>query len=144
MHGEALSKAFGNRAPLNPGDRINLTEMFPKETRAQMTRVQLYFVKVLGCAMLDEGLMIDLQTFSDAIIHQSYHPHVYLLFCTLNGLKVPKHVASGNVCFNGDRASFIYTADPISVNVVARSFGPEMFGAWNPRFVGDELVIRGF
>ena len=68
---EALSMAFENRAPLSPGDTINLTEVFPKKTRAQMIRVQLYFVKVLGCAMLDEGLMIDLQTFSDAIINQS-------------------------------------------------------------------------
>jgi hypothetical protein len=139
---EALSKAFGNRAPLNPGDEINLTEVFPKETRDQMTRVQLYFVKVFGCAMLDEGLKVDLQTFSDAIINQSCHPDVYLLFCALSGLKLPKYAANSKVSFNGEWASFIYSADPISVNIVARSFGPEMFQAWNPRFVGDKIVIQ--
>ena len=67
-----------------------------------------------------------------------------MLFGALNGLKLPKYVANSKVCFNGKWASFIYTADPISVNVVARSFGPEMFQAWNPRFVGDEIVIQDF
>jgi hypothetical protein len=38
---EALSKAFGDRAPLNPGHETNLTGVFQKNARDQMIRVEL-------------------------------------------------------------------------------------------------------
>jgi hypothetical protein len=57
-------------------------------------------------------------------MNQTGHPGVYLMFCTLDGLEHPKHAAISEVVCDGECASFIYTADPISVNVVAPIIRP--------------------
>jgi len=138
-----LSKAFGDRTSLKPGDKIKLVDVFRNDTREQMILVQLYFVKVLGCAMRDAGFKVDLQTFSDAIKNGIYHPHVYLSFGVVDESNLPK-LAGGMAASNGEWGGYIYAADPITVSVVARSFGDEVFDAWNPRYIGDEICIQAF
>ena len=47
---------------------FDLSKVFGAETAKQAVRVQLYFVKILGCKLLDDGIRVDLETFSKALM----------------------------------------------------------------------------
>jgi hypothetical protein len=58
---------------------FDLSKVFGAETAKQAIRVQLYFVKVLGCKLLEDDIRVDLESFSEALMTGSAHPEVTLL-----------------------------------------------------------------
>jgi hypothetical protein len=81
---EALSRYlrfFGN-PPLKPGDVMRCSRVFPYDTSTHMLRVHLFFVKWLGCAIVEAGILIrpPLATLSNAIMTGKAHPNIWLSF----------------------------------------------------------------
>jgi hypothetical protein len=58
---------------------FDLSKVFGAETATQAIRVQLYFVKVFGCKLLEDGIHVDLGSFSKALMAGAAHPEVTLL-----------------------------------------------------------------
>lgn len=58
---------------------FDLSKVFGTETAQQAIRVQLYFVKVLGCKLLEDDIGVDLGSFSKALMAGTAHPEVTLL-----------------------------------------------------------------
>jgi hypothetical protein len=110
-----------------------------------MINVQLYFVKIMGSAIRELGVPIDLRSFSSAIMQQSPHPFLYLSFGTKP--EVIKHAGLSDFAFDGVCATFIYTVGEVSVTVHYAPDGEERGGkqnAWHPMVLSDYLEIRSF
>jgi hypothetical protein len=58
---------------------FDLSKVFGAETAQQAVRVQLYFVKLLGCKLLEDAIRVDLGSFSKALLAGTAHPEVTLL-----------------------------------------------------------------
>jgi hypothetical protein len=59
---------------------FDLSKVFGAEATArQAVRVQLYFVKALGSKLLEDGIHVDLEAFSKALMTGTAHPEVTLL-----------------------------------------------------------------
>jgi hypothetical protein len=56
-----------------------VSKVFGAETAKQEIRVQLYFVKAFGCKLLEDGIRVDLGSFSEALMARTAHPEVTLL-----------------------------------------------------------------
>jgi len=52
---------------------------FPGEVEAAAVRVHLYFVKILGCKLLADGIAVNLRSFATALLERRPHPEVTLL-----------------------------------------------------------------
>jgi hypothetical protein len=55
---------------------FDLSKVFGAETAKQAVRVQLYFVKAFGCKLLEDGIRVDLGSFSEhsAVWMNLVHP----------------------------------------------------------------------
>jgi hypothetical protein len=132
---------------LRDGDQINLRTVFPDSPAGSMSNVQLYFVKLMGCAIRALDVPISLQPFSDAIMQQSRHPNVHLIFGTLSGSDIPKLVGRSKMWLDDGCLSFIYTADAVSVQPMLVPAGDDREGlkdAWHPMLITDRLDFRVF
>ncbi len=58
---------------------FDLSKTFGAETAKQAIRVQLHFVKILGCKLLADGIRVHLASFSKALMTGTAHPEVTLL-----------------------------------------------------------------
>jgi hypothetical protein len=58
---------------------FDLSKVFGAEAASQAIRVQLYFVKLLGCKLLADGILVDLGSFAKALMAGTSHPEVTLL-----------------------------------------------------------------
>jgi hypothetical protein len=58
---------------------FDLSKVFGAETAKQAIRVQLYFVRAFGCKLLEDGIRVDLESFSEALMAGTTHPEVTLL-----------------------------------------------------------------
>jgi hypothetical protein len=58
---------------------FDLSKVFAAETAKQAIRVQLYFIKAFGCKLLEDGIRVDLGSFSEALMAGTAHPEVTLL-----------------------------------------------------------------
>ena len=58
---------------------FDLSKVFGAETARQAVRVQLYFVKALGSKLMEDGIHVDLEAFSKALMTGTAHPEVTLL-----------------------------------------------------------------
>jgi len=59
--------------------RFDLSKAFPGGTRAAALNVHLYFVKVLGCKLVEDKIKVELGPFSRALMERAAHPEVSLL-----------------------------------------------------------------
>jgi hypothetical protein len=60
--------------------RFDLSKAFPGGTRAAALAVHLFFVKLFGCKIQDEGHAVDLATFSRSLLQGVAHPEVSITF----------------------------------------------------------------
>ena len=80
---QQLSGALRNRRPpLKTGDIIRANRVFRYATSAEMLNVHLFFVKWLGCEIVESSIPIEpaIKTFSQAIMAGRPHPNVWLAF----------------------------------------------------------------
>src|SRR5262245_9376344 len=60
---------------------FDLSKVFPKDTCKHALHVHLYFVKLLGCKLIDEGnVRINIGGFSQALLCGTPHKNVFLTF----------------------------------------------------------------
>jgi hypothetical protein len=120
---------------------FDLSAAFPGEVESAAVRVHLYFVKLLGCKLLADGIAVDLQSFASALLERRPHPEVTLLVA--NGGVPAGQVISYNsdvsVLRQGDEvysAMWMYLGHPVAVKVCYLKAGtpvraPEGF-PWHP------------
>ncbi|WP_316184790.1 hypothetical protein [Bradyrhizobium sp. SZCCHNRI1003] len=80
---ETLSDALRLRRPgLKHGDIVRADRIFPYDTAKQMLNVHLFFVKWLGCQIVESNIPINppIDTFSKAIMNGTPHQNIWLAF----------------------------------------------------------------
>lgn len=136
-----------NRA-LKHNERIGLHKVFKGTVKRSMVCVHLYFVKLLGCHIAEHRIPIDLGPFSQALLHGTPHPLVYLAFCPpldterksvgYTDMEVIK------MCGRIVAASWIYHLDHFSVRVMYAELGERRQGlsdSWYPSMVTKRIRI---
>jgi len=146
---EKLSRYFRSRnRALKHNERIGLHKVFPGTVKRSMVCVHLYFVKLLGCHIVEHRMPIDLGPFSQALLHGTAHPLVYLAFCTPLDTE---HKSAGysdiDVIKRYGRiiaASWIYHLDHFSVRVMYAEPGERRQGlidSWHRSMVTKRIRI---
>ena len=145
---QALSDYLRTRSPaIKPGDNIRGNRLFPYDTGQKMLGVHLFFVKWLGCQIVETGIPIrpPVVTFAKAIMTGRAHPNLWLSF----GCMGPGgSVGASNI----DAASFtpddgfdylgrFYHVGRIAVRLRFSSI--PLPDDWHPKD-GNRLVIRDF
>jgi len=149
---EKMSGWFTKRAkPLKKGEVIRTTKMFPFAARRKMRAVHLFFLKTLGCVIVEAGdqAPIDIAPFSKAIMkggEGGTHPEVYLQFCRGDGSVGRQfnciRLDSGHVF-----AVLTYRIKHVIVNIFYAQEGggwENLDKTWHPRFGAKRLVIGDY
>jgi hypothetical protein len=141
------------RPAISAGDSIRSNSIFPYDTRRAMLHVHLYFVKLMGCKIVEGGIPINLVPFSQAIMNGRLHLNLYLSFGPKPG--TDKVLAGGSnvetfttkdagVCAV---AFWIHQVGDLWVNVIYATDGhlpPFARDAWHPRFGGQKMKMSAF
>jgi hypothetical protein len=80
---ESMSEAIRNKRPrLAYGDIVRANRIFRYDTTNEMLNLHLYFVKWLGCQIVESKIPISptIDTFSSTIMNQKPHPNIWLAF----------------------------------------------------------------
>jgi hypothetical protein len=141
-----LSAALRERKPpLKTGDIIRANRIFPCMTSAEMRNVHLYFVKWLGCEIVESCIPIQppIETLSQAIMGGKPHPNIWLAFGVAQrdadwvGVSVID-AASFNGGAKHDYLCRIYEVGMLSVRV--RLSGIKLKDDWHPSLSNRFLI----
>lgn len=141
---ERLVKYFHTQCwEAKKGDFLKLRQPFPNKTAVTMLKVHLYFVKLLGCAIAEQGIPIPLQSFSDAIMNGEPHSSIYLTFSVVADVDIKKLTGVTEILYDNNGASWTYCALPISVNI---TYDPThtrhaAVAGWHPRLLSDKVCL---
>jgi hypothetical protein len=146
---EAMSRWFTRRrSPLKKDDVVRGNRIFAFDTRRKMRCVHLFFLKTLGCVIVEarDQAPIDIVPFSNAILKGCAHPEVYLQFCCGDD-SVGRHfdcirLDSGHVF-----AVLTYRIKLVTVNVFYAQAGggwENLARTWHPRFGTNKLIIGDY
>ena len=149
---EHMSDKLRNLSPpIVAGSTIRANSIFKYNTRSQMRRVHLFFVKLFGCHIVEANIPIDVSGFAHAFIDANPHPLVHLrfgLFRTeqqivgMSDIEIAQF-PDGSCAF----ATWFYEVDRLGVNVLFAAEGEKregLVGAWHPRYGAKRLVIHDF
>jgi hypothetical protein len=143
---QRLSAALRERKPpLKTGDIIRANRIFPCMTSAEMRNVHLYFVKWLGCEIVESCIPIQppIETLSQAIMGGKPHPNIWLAFGVAQrdadwvGVSVID-AASFNGGAKHDYLCRIYEVGMLSVRV--RLSGIKLKDDWHPSLSNRFLI----
>lgn len=136
---EMLSSALRLRRPLlKPGDIVRANRVFRYETSRQLLNVHLFFVKWLGCQIVESNIPISpsIDTFSNAIMNHKSHPNIWLSFGMSNrdGWVGSSDIGAAN--FAGAPGTYdylcrIYNVGKLEVRV--RFSNIRLKGDWHPQ-----------
>lgn len=73
-----LSRFLRTKPEIKSGDRIRLHKVFPGSVKTSMLYIHLFFLKLFGCQIAEHNVPINLKPFSEAILQNKAHPHIYL------------------------------------------------------------------
>lgn len=73
-------------SPLKTGGKLDLQTALGKNFRQRLAHLQLFFVKQLGCLVVEGNAPIDLSLCAKSILQNTAHPQIYLKFIT--GFKI--------------------------------------------------------
>jgi hypothetical protein len=74
-----MSHYIHHRNPvIATGDLIRFSHMFPVTPNKYMVLVHLFFVKLFGCLVKEQGVPLATETFAEALLQRTPHPMVYL------------------------------------------------------------------
>lgn len=104
-----LSYLHTNWREITARGNFDLSKVFGAETANQAIRVQMYFVKVLGCKLSEHAIGVDLGSFSKALMTGTAHPEVTLLVTSslVPAGQLLSHDSDVSVLRNGDE---VYSA----------------------------------
>jgi hypothetical protein len=103
--------------------RFDLSKPFRGATHEAALNVHLFFVKLFGCKMREEGKRIDLEPFSNALLNRSAHPEVGITIADsrIGAGKVLLYDSEVHTMRNqlGELhgASWLYLVHPVAVKV---------------------------
>lgn len=142
---QTLSAYLCARQPaVRSGDRIRLQKVFPGSVRRSMLNVHLFFVKALGCKIVEGEAPIPIEPFSRAILQRIPNPYVHIAFCP--GVNVGRSLSNSEIHAEEDNAGvriavWHYSLDAVTV-VVAFSRRSGMHpDYWYPATVGKHLRV---
>jgi hypothetical protein len=136
---EDLSHELRQRRPiLKYGDIVRANRIFPYDTTREMLNVHLFFVKWLGCQIVESNIQIrpSIATFAKAIMDQKPHPNIWLAFGMSHragwvGASDVGAATFGSTPGAHDYLCRIYYVDKLEVRV--RFSGVEINDDWHPR-----------
>ena len=135
------------KPPLRTGDIIRANRVFRYATSAEMLNVHLFFVKWLGCEIVESCIPIDppIETFSRAIMNGKPHPNVWLAFGVMprgkdwvGATDLDKH--SFNSAVGYDYLCRLYDVGLLSVRVRLSSPSLKLKDDWHPTFTNRFVI----
>ncbi len=148
-----LSNHMRTRSPpVSAGGVLRAYRAFPLNSSEEMRRVQLYFVKLFGCAVTEAKAPIDLSSFASALKRGKFHKDVFLRFgyvprdeqiVGLSSLVVAQHPQTKEVA----AASFFYELGSLAVRFIYASNHntfEDTQGAWHPAYSKGRIEIHDF
>lgn len=132
---------FSNIKRLARDQKVDLSRIFPGKTNKSKVDLQLYFVKLFGCIIVEHNLPIEIESFSQAICSNTAHNHLYLEFILLPDkmqqkilmtcISEPVFSDEGNVIFTqwnyrlcGIVVNMIYCVEHQYMTIVRNYFHP--------------------
>jgi hypothetical protein len=149
---QALSTHLAAGPGLKTGDKLGLHRVFPGRVKASMRDVQLFFVKLLGCKIVESSVPIDTLSFANSLLERRAHPHIRIGLCppfargavTRRPLQVLGNsaidVLEGTLTKRIHFATWCYYLDFVSVRVIyaehQRMLAPFLRDHWHPGSIG--------
>jgi len=131
---------------------FSLLNVFPKDTQKYALHVHLYFVKLLGCKLVEEKVPINIGRFSEALLSGRSHRDVFLTFA--NAPEIPTFdgelIFSSRVEFGHynsclpDMGLWTYMLHPVAMRIAYLSpSSPHAFrsNAWHPNQASNNLIF---
>jgi hypothetical protein len=152
---QALSAALRARLPsIGAGGSLRGTTIFRYDTARHMLNVHLYFLKLFGCQLVDQGVEFDIARFGRSIVDGTAHPNVYLRFglgartggapmTGISHMRVAIDPSDDSVAC----AAWFYCVAPFAVLVMFAIDGepwPGLKDSWHPRHGTTKLSIADF
>lgn len=133
---EQLARFIRSRRRLAVGQVIKLNQAFPQQRDRQMLNVHLFFCKIFGAKLIESGSPISADSFADAIMNDTPHPHFYLKIVLDNlvggsDLDTWPRAHDGLVAL----AIYRYRMDHFSIACIYAlpvENWPQLRGAWHP------------
>jgi hypothetical protein len=152
---ENFSAAIRVRQPkITPGSVVRANRIFPYDTASEMLNVHLYYVKILGCHIVEKQIPIDIKSLASAIQQGKAHPNIYLKFGIPDSFAGEPLRGASNALAALDRSNgqvqfftWIHSPGNIAVNVMYAVEGEKrdgLIGAWHPRLGTNKLAIYDF
>lgn len=117
---EKLSSYLRKNNKSSRKERINLVKVFPGSINKEMLNVHLYFLKILGCAIVSSGASINMSPLTECIMKTKAHPYLYLTF-EFNDELGRAGTSDLDVEMIGDRSSavvWLYNIGNIAVKIL--------------------------
>ncbi len=133
--------------PIKKGDIIKLEKVFPGSVKISMLRVHLYFVKLFGCAIVENKVSIDIDQFRKSLLNEKSVKNVYLAFWESNGVDtgysdMEVESIEGKCVY----AAWFYTVGALSVLVIYATPSERRLGqvdSWHPLTITKRVKIGG-
>lgn len=127
--------------------KFSLSKVFPGNSNKKSIFFQLYFVKLFGCRIIDEGIPIDVKGFSQAIRNDSPLDYFYLTFnyrsVTESYIGV-SGIHAKNYSGSLEMATWYYTLGELDVQITWFKNEPlrNVPKAWSPNDRGKVIQFR--
>jgi hypothetical protein len=144
---EILSNYLRTKTPaMQPGDIIRGNRVFPQFTAQYMLGVHLFFVKWLGCQIVETSIPIKpgIDTFAATIMAGKSHKNIWLSFGCARGGWVGASKVGAAALTGGDSFDYLarfYCVDKLAVRV--RFSTIKLPDDWHPD-LSNRLVIQDF
>jgi hypothetical protein len=147
---QELSTYLG-RKRLKVRDTIPLLDVYAGTVRKSLLDLHLYFVKALGCKLVEGGANFDAAGFAAALLGRHAHPNVFIAICPPFRQKV-KTLSTTHIEALDDKligrtvfAVWLYSLDFVNVRVVYAepNFRDRnaLIGAWHPDTAPSRLRV---
>jgi hypothetical protein len=127
---------------------VRANAIFPYDTHRMMLNVHLYFVKLFGCHIVEQGIPIDLTEFSFALQKgkavQNVYMHLYKIAPSVGTSDIHTLFNESSECVF---ATWFYEIDNLAVNVMYAKPNQKRDGlvnAWHPRLGTNKLQVSDF
>lgn len=131
---------------------VPLKDVFPKNIDDSMLDVQLFFVKLFGCRIIEHEIPIDTKSFSNSFLKRSAHKNIFISIGQIRSrenIKVAGMTPIQAINFNNVPvfASWIYIVDELAVHIIYdtnRLNKKLLRQCWTPKNHGHKLHILEF
>lgn len=142
-----LSKNWGEISAQN---RFKVNAIFPCNPQSNMIKVQLFFIKLLGCAIKESSNNnFDTKTLSEALINSVEHENVYISFRSSDKSSKGNYAANSDVQMSigcNEEINYLhwfYIVGSFAVDVIytENPEGIDLNGAQKPSQIGEFITL---